>query len=233
MTDGPVWKVREADHALQKEEEDTMGKVLLGAAVALTALGAVTVADAASVAIGSGANFKGFDNATTGATSGSFVSNSLGMVTISWTTGSSSFATASSITDKYLLPQGDTSTYIFATGGSNATVSWTNAVDSVTIYWGSPDSYNTLLLSNGDSVTGTDVRNLTGAGEGDNAGTRWITISDPGDAFTGFTAMSSQAAFEFDMSAVPEPSTWAMLGLGFAGLAFAGFHSRKSAISIA
>ena len=33
--------------------------------------------------------------------------------------------------------------------------------------------------------------------------------------------------------AVPEPSSWAMMGLGFAGLAFAGYRSRRTAISIA
>ena len=31
----------------------------------------------------------------------------------------------------------------------------------------------------------------------------------------------------------PEPSTWAMMGLGFAGLAFAGYRSRRSAAAIA
>ena len=34
------------------------------------------------------------------------------------------------------------------------------------------------------------------------------------------------------LSAVPELSTWAMMGLGFAGLAFAGYRSRK-AVSVA
>jgi PEP-CTERM motif len=37
----------------------------------------------------------------------------------------------------------------------------------------------------------------------------------------------------FSLSAVPEPSTWAMMGLGFAGLAFAGYRARRTAISIA
>lgn len=32
---------------------------------------------------------------------------------------------------------------------------------------------------------------------------------------------------------VPEPSSWAMMGLGFASLAFAGFRSRRAAISAA
>jgi PEP-CTERM motif len=36
-----------------------------------------------------------------------------------------------------------------------------------------------------------------------------------------------------DVTAVPEASTWAMMLLGFAGLGYAGFRSRKAAISIA
>jgi hypothetical protein len=32
---------------------------------------------------------------------------------------------------------------------------------------------------------------------------------------------------------VPEPSTWAMMGLGFAGLAFAGYRGRRAATAIA
>jgi PEP-CTERM motif len=35
----------------------------------------------------------------------------------------------------------------------------------------------------------------------------------------------------FSLTAVPEPSTWAMMGLGFAGLAFAGYRKRRAAIS--
>jgi hypothetical protein len=35
------------------------------------------------------------------------------------------------------------------------------------------------------------------------------------------------------LSAVPEPSTWAMLGLGFAGLAFVGYRKRREALAIA
>jgi hypothetical protein len=32
---------------------------------------------------------------------------------------------------------------------------------------------------------------------------------------------------------VPEPSTWAMMGLGFAGLAFAGYRARKRTVAVA
>ncbi len=36
----------------------------------------------------------------------------------------------------------------------------------------------------------------------------------------------------FSLTAAPEPATWAMMGIGFAGLAFAGYRGRRSAISI-
>ena len=50
-----------------------MGKMLLGAAAALTALGIATAANAGiSLAITSGPNFDGFNNATVGDTSGTF-----------------------------------------------------------------------------------------------------------------------------------------------------------------
>jgi hypothetical protein len=49
-------------------------------------------------------------------------------------------------------------------------------------------------------------------------------------------AASSSNSFEFDnvaagMSAVPEPSTWAMLLIGFAGLGYAGFRRSKGPIA--
>ncbi len=206
-----------------------MGKRLLGAAAMMAVLSIGTAANAAvTVSIGSGPNFLAFDNAMVGDHSGSFVSQ---YGPASWSTGPNSFATNTSVGSQYLQPQGDSSMYIFGTGESDATVSWSKTVTSIDIYWGSPDTYNTLALSNGDSITGSAVLALTGTSSGDNAGTHWITVSDT-LGFNGFTAMSSQAAFEFDM-AVPELSPWAMMGIGFAGLAFAGFRGRKSAISIA
>jgi uncharacterized protein (TIGR03118 family) len=37
----------------------------------------------------------------------------------------------------------------------------------------------------------------------------------------------------FGSLAVPEPSTWALMALGFAGLGFAGWRSRRRSVSIA
>ncbi len=45
---------------------------------------------------------------------------------------------------------------------------------------------------------------------------------------------SNSAIIAVASSAIPEPSTWAMMGLGFAGLAFAGYRrGRKASVAIA
>jgi hypothetical protein len=200
-----------------------MKRLLIGAALATLAL--ATTANAAIVISAGGGNFGTFDNNAVGTHSGSsyWVPGP-----ITWTAGSSSFVTNTSVTNQYLAPLNDTTNYLFATTGSDATVSWGKDIHSFDIYWGSPDTYNTLKLSNGDSITGTDVGNYFHfTANGDNNNTRWVHIYDS-NAFNGFTALSGQAAFEFD-AAVPEPSTWAMMLMGFAGLGFAGYRSRKNA----
>lgn len=94
---------------------------------------------------------------------------------------------------------------------------------SFIINWGSIDSlinqgYNNIMtLSNGNVLTGNDLLALGfGPGSGDQTNApnnRWFTISDS-TPFTSFTATSALNAYEFDM-AVPEPSTWGMLIVGF------------------
>jgi hypothetical protein len=85
-----------------------------------------------------------------------------------------------------------------------------------------------------DSVTGSQlaaagVFGVNGFGDqfspNDN---QWFNISDTAGPIVSFTASSTINAFEFDMgSPVPEPSTWAMMMLGFVGLGYAAF--RRSA----
>ena len=136
-------------------------------------------------------------------------------------------------------------TVLFVTANHLATIN----VNSFSMYWGSIDALfgpnadgwdNVLTLSNGDSISGSFLAAaaglnpaVNGAGNQFNANdNQWFRISDT-MAFYGFTAQSSQNAFEFDM-AVPEPATWAMMALGFAGLGYAGFRRNgKSKVAIA
>jgi hypothetical protein len=211
-------------------------KIVLGAALA--ALGSVTAADAGVVTIsaGSGANFNAFDNNAPGSTSGT-TDTIFGVATWSTTPGTgpqTSQVTDTSVFSRDLAPAGDTTNFVFAQEGGSVTVGFTTDLSSVTIYWGSPDTFNTLTLGNGDVITGTEVATALGfTANGSNANTGWVTIADT-TSFKSFTASSSQPAFEFDMAgAVPEPSTWGMLMLGFSGLGYAAFRrSAKDRLSI-
>ena len=204
-----------------------MKKLLIGTALATLAL--ATTANAAIVISAGGGNLLTFNDnpvQTAGPDSGN---SSWDPGPISWWTTGNSFVTNASVSSQYLAPAGDSTNYLFATAGSDAHVSWGRNIHSFDILWGSPDTYNTLTLSNGDSVTGSDVGLLFGfSANGDNANTRWVHVTDT-TAFNGFVATSTQAAFEFDGTAVPETSTWAMMLTGFACLGFAGYRSRKNA----
>ena len=119
--------------------------------------------------------------------------------------------------DLYAVEGGGTEQVVFATPRT-----------SLPIYWGSIDGNqggnlnNNSLTVDGFTLTGADLVAMFGAsGRGDQsspAGNQLVTISGLG-AFTTVTFSSTRNAFEFSLAAVPEPSTWAMMALGFAGLA--------------
>jgi PEP-CTERM motif len=123
--------------------------------------------------------------------------------------------------------------------------------NSFNIYWGSIDAlmtnpdgtprYDNVLtvftipsVNTQDSVTGSqlaaaDVFGVNGFGTHNHPNdNQWFNVRDTAGPILFFTASSARNAFEFDMgSSVPEPSTWAMMALGFAGLGYAAF--RRSA----
>jgi PEP-CTERM motif len=109
---------------------------------------------------------------------------------------------------------------------------------------GSPRYDNTLsvhtLANTVDSVTGSQlaaalVFGVNGFGSQTSANdNQWFNIRDTAGPIVFFTASSTNNAFEFDMgSSVPEPSTWAMMMLGFAGLGYAAFRRSAKAPTLA
>jgi hypothetical protein len=59
----------------------------------------------------------------------------------------------------------------------------------------------------------------------------WLRVGT--DIVGGMPAPTFNAAFSLSGAVVPEPSTWVMILIGFAGLGYAGFRKARSAISIA
>ena len=128
--------------------------------------------------------------------------------------------------------------------GGTERATWTTAQTSLSIYWGSIDAVGidgilnqVSVTVNGYTLTGADLVALGATGNGNQgspANNQWVTITGL-DSFTtvDFHA-AGKNAFEFSLgSGVPEPSTWAMMALGFAGLGYAGFRRNSKVRALA
>jgi hypothetical protein len=146
-------------------------------------------------------------------------------------------------------PLGDTLPYMSVEGGGTEQVVFGTARTSLTIYWGSIDgnqggnnNLNTLAITvDGFTLTGADLvamstiaNPVTGTGDQSApSGNQLVTITGLGP-FTTATFSSTRNAFEFSLgSSVPEPSTWAMMGIGFAALGYAAFRRNTKGRALA
>lgn len=110
---------------------------------------------------------------------------------------------------------------------------------SVSLYWGSIDTYNTLEFMNGASV----IFAITGGMLPPAGGNQFIPSTNrrvnvdfgmTGQQLTGLRFTSTQRAFEFDdvaLGAVPEPQSWALMIVGF-GLVGAAARRRTRMTSV-
>ena len=133
--------------------------------------------------------------------------------------------------------------YMSVEGGGTEQVVFGTSRTSLTLYWGSIDGNqggnlnNNSLTVDGFTLTGADLVAMFGASgrgdEGSPAGNQLVTISGLG-AFTTVTFTSTRNAFEFAIGTpVPEPATWAMMALGFAGLGYAAFRRNTKGRALA
>jgi hypothetical protein len=123
-------------------------------------------------------------------------------------------------------------------------VTMNGSSNGLTIVWGSPNDDNpaaTNIVSFYSGANGTG--SLIGQVLASDLYSNFAGIDnsqDPGflvsfmtpEKFGSVVFTTGSSDFEFAVAGVPEPSTWAMLGLGFAGLAFTGYkRSRRDRLA--
>ncbi len=143
-------------------------------------------------------------------------------------------------------------TYMAVQAGGSETATFSTPQTSLRLYWGSIDgdecvsgssscgNLNSISIATttGEyTVTGADLVGKDGVeGEGlqeNSADNQLVTIAGL-SPFTSVTFTTTENAFEFSILPVPEPSTWAMMVLGFAGLGYAAFRrNSKDRVAIA
>jgi hypothetical protein len=149
----------------------------------------------------------------------------------------------------YTAAGSTTGVFFATTPGETETFTFAADVEDVAIYVGSLDAGNILVIhtTSGDLMyTGTQLAAVPGASlPGDGAPTitgstsngRFTFIDSSAD-ITGITVSENLAvstnSFEIAQIAtsVPELSTWVMMGLGFAGLAFVGYRARRAQVRV-
>jgi hypothetical protein len=139
-------------------------------------------------------------------------------------------------------------TYMAVEGGGMEMATFATAQTSISIYWGSidgnPGNMNSFAVSiAGYTLTGADLVAMGALGNGsqtDPQANQLVTITGLG-AFTTATFTSTNNAFEFSLvtptinqtGGTPEPSTWAMVMVGFAGLGYAAFRRNSKGRALA
>ncbi len=122
--------------------------------------------------------------------------------------------------------------------GTPALLTFTAPITYFSFLWGSPDTYNGLTITSNQGVYNFNVS----AGSlnfpvtnGDQSFSQYVQFqAGAGEVITSALFLSTTAdAFEaanFNVvAAVPEPSTWAMMILGFAGVGFMAYRRKNPA----
>jgi hypothetical protein len=134
------------------------------------------------------------------------------------------------------LGMGNT-TYMAVESGGVEKATFAAPRTSISLYWGSIDSVNTLITVGSQTFTGAQ---LVAFGATDNGSqseptsNELVTITGLTPFTTALFSSPGKNSFEFTLAGgVPEPSTWAMMVLGFAGLGYAAFRRNSKGRALA
>jgi hypothetical protein len=195
--------------------------IIIGLAAAI--LGAATSADAA-VSISSTPYNTGFDPAAASAV----VTFDAALPAGFTRTGGSVRTVTDSLGAQPSVAPGvrGTTNYWSINAGNPGVLTFDGGYRTVSLLWGSIDTYNTLSLLNQDgtvlqAITGNQIPPANG-NQTEASTNRRVTFTSDAGAIYGLRLQSTSPAFEVDDIAVaqpvPEPATWAMMILGFGAI---------------
>jgi PEP-CTERM motif len=166
--------------------------------------------------------------------------------------GNGIVASLPNVSGVYAAPFGDSTNYlttgstVFPGGTAVETLTFNSGYTKFGLYWGSIDSYNSISFLSNNQVVGTFTGGSSGiavqpSGPDGNQTSgdtnRYVTFLFSGGAsFDEVKFSSTSAAFEIDdltasnlsvTAPVPEPSTWAMMILGFMGVGFMAYRRKN------
>ena len=205
--------------------------------IALSLLGLAVPASASVLSISVVSPFSTLDLSSIGPnTPNSFISGapgSIGGVTYSFAGGATSPSGiyAGSVGGVAVSPYADATTkYFSAESGGSVTLNFASTRE-LDVLWGTVDSGSTrnLLTTSAGSVNGSQILALCGSCVDGKTNTYVKIFFDSAISSATFSdAVGQPNAFEFNVAAVPELSTWGMMILGFFGLGFFGYRKSKS-----
>lgn len=124
-------------------------------------------------------------------------------------------------------PPGDLTRYVTVLGGQSATLTSVTPLKKLSLYMGSPDSYNSIrFIGEGYDFTlqGSQLWQPLPATLGDPAWGRRLTYDFGNFGVTKVIFASARNSLEFDdlagafqTAAIPEPASWALMIFGFLG----------------
>jgi hypothetical protein len=162
----------------------------------------------------------------------------LGPLSVPYSEAGLTFSTASPAAVQILnttsgigaLPFGDTSNYLSVLANGVVSVTIAGApVNQLSFFWGSVDTGNVITFNDGSTFSGASLFDLTPTGCQQSVEcNRFVTFTG---SISSFTLSSSNNSFETDsfnieVRGVPEPSTWAMMILGFMGVGFMAYRRK-------
>jgi len=159
-------------------------------------------------------------------------------------TGTGTIQQVPNVGGQYAAPLGDETPYLVVRVGQTERITFANGATSLSFFLGSADSYNTFNFydKDGNSVGSFTGNQLLSPGNGDQEGPATNSfVFFSGDFKYVEFGTGSQNALELDSlswtpgqitGAVPEPSTWAMMILGFLGVGFLSYRRRSAGPSL-